>query len=94
VLAVFLAAQLVWLGWAVRNGIGALLEPAPGEGLPAWLGWAIGLAGLAALASAPRSGSGDGNGRDPDRVTALSCGLFGLGYLLQGIARAAQPGPL
>jgi hypothetical protein len=94
VVAVFLAAQLLWLGGVARNGSDALLERTAGAGLPAWLGWAIGLAGLAAMASAVRAGSGGGFRRDPDRVTALACGLFGLGYLLQGIARAVQSRPL
>jgi hypothetical protein len=94
VLAVFLAAELVWVGWVARNGSDVLLERPAGAGLPAWLGWVVGLAGLAALPSALRSGSGDGLRRDPDRVTALACGFFGLGYLLQAIARAVQSGPL
>jgi hypothetical protein len=94
VLAVFQVSQLAWLGWIAVHGIHALLERSAGARPPAWLGWTIGFAGLTSLVSALRSGPGGKLRRDPNRATALACGLFGLGYLLQEIARAVQSGSL
>lgn len=81
-------AQVAWLYEVATGGLRVVLEP--DAGLEGWGAWSLGFAGLVALASGLKAGFDQGPGglRDPDRAFEVAIGLFGVGVLLQQIARA------
>lgn len=83
-----LVAQGAWLYDVAADGPGAILQPA--AGMNGWGAWSLGIAGLAALLSGIRAAWGRGlrGLLDPDRAFEVAIGLFGVGVLLQQIARA------
>ena len=83
-----LVAQVAWLYEVAADGLGAILQPE--AGMNGWGAWSLGVAGLAALLSGISAAWGRGlRGRlDPDRAFEVAIGLFGVGVLLQQIARA------
>lgn len=83
-----LVAQAAWLYDVATNGLGVILQP--GAGMNGWGAWSLGIAGLAALLSSIRAAWGRGlrGLLDPDRAFEVAIGLFGVGVLLQQIARA------
>ena len=83
------AAQAAWLYDVATDGIHVVLEP--DAGLDGWGAWSLGFAGLVALFSGIWAGWGRGPKSgllDPDRAFEFAIGLFGVGVLLQQIARA------
>jgi hypothetical protein len=80
-------AQAAWLYEVATGGLGAVLEP--DAGLNGWGAWSVGLAGLVAIVSGLKAGleRGPAGLLDPDRAFEVAIGLFGLGVLLQQIAR-------
>jgi hypothetical protein len=81
-------AQAAWLYEIATGGLGVVLES--DAGLSGWGAWSLGFAGLVALASGLGAAleQGPGGLRDPDRAFEVAIGLFGVGVLLQQIARA------
>jgi hypothetical protein len=83
-----LVAQAAWLYEVATDGLGVVLEP--DAGLDGWGAWALGFAGVVALVSGLRAGweRAPSGLLEPDRVFEVAIGLFGVGVLLQQIARA------
>lgn len=81
-----LVAQVAWLYDVATHGPGVILHPA--AGMNGWGAWSLGVAGLAALLSGIRAARGLRGLLEPDRAFEVAIGLFGVGVLLQQIARA------
>ena len=82
-----LVAQVAWLYEVATGGLSVVLEP--DAGLDGWGAWSLGVAGLVAIVSGLKAGleQGPGGLLDPDRAFEVAIGLFGVGVLLQQIAR-------
>ncbi len=83
-----LVAQAAWLYEVATGGLSVVLEP--DAGLSGWGAWSLGFAGLVAIVSGLAAGlkRGPGGLLDPDRAFEIAIGCFGVGVLLQQIARA------
>jgi hypothetical protein len=83
-----LVAQAAWLAAVAANGLDAILAPTPQVGFTGWAAWALGIGGVAGLVSGMRGATETGRTiAQSDRAMELSIGFFGLGVLLQQLAR-------